>query len=69
MTQAGSISIGLGAILIMGIVSFGPSPRIWHRRIIHFRAACLVVPEMWRAAVERGKSIYPEMFRRVKEDV
>lgn len=57
------------SIATLAIVSFGPTPRIWQRRIIIFRAAMLTVPEMWTAAWDRGHNIFPEMLRRTKNDI
>jgi hypothetical protein len=59
------------AVLISGaaLFSFGPTLQIWQRRVIKVRAAQMTMVEMWAAAWERGRQIYPEMERRAKQDV
>lgn len=61
--------IVIAAIAVAALFAFGPTPKIWQRRIIVVRAAGMVSKEMWRAAWERGRNVWPEMERRAKQDV
>lgn len=69
VTAAMMWSVAAVAVVMLSVVSFGPTPRIWQRRVIRFRAAVMTAAEMWRAAWERGRAIWPEMERRARTDV
>lgn len=62
------VSLGFSVVGVTALVAFGPTPRTWQRRVICFRACLMTVGEMWRAAWEKGKNVYPEMERRARID-
>lgn len=60
--------IGAGALIAAALIVRNPTPRIWHQRIIAFRAGLLMAEEMWDGAMAR-RSRWAECLERAKHDV
>jgi phosphatidylglycerophosphate synthase len=59
---------GFSLIGATSIFAFGVTPKIWHRRIIVFRAFLMLLCEMYDGALAR-RSRWPECLERAKYDV